>query len=159
MLISTWNLTQAHISIWAAASSYCWTGPKLDPLADLHWYTLLSLAYSPHYISPSIQKQNHSRFFRGFHILVLLKIDFSNFITKIQIMSSESLDSCQYYFLSLLPQIDPFRSSLSPKTVEGLVCLKNWLSSSNQSIIVKEYMDEAETLDLSVQIESGKIKF
>ncbi|PON83906.1 hypothetical protein TorRG33x02_202000, partial [Trema orientale] len=50
--------------------------------------------------------------------------------------------------------LDPFRSSLSPRTVEGLICLKNWYSESNQPIILKEYMDEMEVLETSEQLES-----
>uniref|UniRef100_A0A803R286 HAT C-terminal dimerisation domain-containing protein n=1 Tax=Cannabis sativa TaxID=3483 RepID=A0A803R286_CANSA len=53
--------------------------------------------------------------------------------------------------------LDPFRSSLLPKTVEGLICLKNWYSESNQPIIVKEYMDEEELLNTSEQLENDII--
>ena len=41
--------------------------------------------------------------------------------------------------------LDPFHSSLILKMVEGLICLRNWLSSTNELIIVKVYIDEAET--------------
>ena len=45
--------------------------------------------------------------------------------------------------------LDPFKSSLSPKTVEGIICLKNWWSGNKQPVIIKEYMDEAEILEIS----------
>ena len=41
--------------------------------------------------------------------------------------------------------LDPFRSALSPIVVEGLICLKNWLSSNKQPIVIKEFMDEVES--------------
>ena len=52
--------------------------------------------------------------------------------------------------------LDPFRSSLSPKTVEGIICLKNWWSGNKQPVIIKEYMDEAEILEISEQLEQGR---
>ena len=44
--------------------------------------------------------------------------------------------------------LDPFRSSLSPTTVEALICLKNWWSKSHQPIIVKEFYDETDEAEL-----------
>lgn len=41
--------------------------------------------------------------------------------------------------------LDPFRSSLSPKIVETLVCTKNWLRSTHEGIQLKECLDEAQT--------------
>ena len=46
--------------------------------------------------------------------------------------------------------LDPFRSSLSPNTVEALVCAQNWLRSSSK-IDLREFMDKIE------EIERGKI--
>uniref|UniRef100_A0A803P7E6 BED-type domain-containing protein n=1 Tax=Cannabis sativa TaxID=3483 RepID=A0A803P7E6_CANSA len=45
--------------------------------------------------------------------------------------------------------LDPLKSSLNPKIVEALFCLKNWWSESHQPIIVREYIDEAEVLETS----------
>ncbi|XP_062073094.1 zinc finger BED domain-containing protein RICESLEEPER 2-like [Humulus lupulus] len=50
--------------------------------------------------------------------------------------------------------LDPFRSSLSPRMVEALICLKNWWSDSHQPIIVRDYIDEAEVLQTSDDLES-----
>ena len=52
--------------------------------------------------------------------------------------------------------LDPFRSSLSPKTVEGIIYLKTWWSENKQLVIIKEYMDEAEILEISEQLEQGR---
>ncbi|XP_062103349.1 uncharacterized protein LOC133814398 [Humulus lupulus] len=50
--------------------------------------------------------------------------------------------------------LDTFRSSLSPRMVEALICLKNGWSDSHQPIIVRDYMDEAEVLQTSDDLES-----
>ena len=48
--------------------------------------------------------------------------------------------------------LDPFRSSLSPKMVEALICTQNWVRSSHEGIQVKDYLDELDTYE---DIESG----
>ena len=48
--------------------------------------------------------------------------------------------------------LDPFRSSLSPKMVEALICTQNWVRSSHEGIQVKDYLDELQTYE---NIESG----
>ncbi|XP_062083574.1 uncharacterized protein LOC133789931 [Humulus lupulus] len=50
--------------------------------------------------------------------------------------------------------LDPFRSSLSPRMVEALICLNNWWSGSHQPIITREYMEEEEALQTSEYLES-----
>ena len=46
--------------------------------------------------------------------------------------------------------LDLFRSQLSPKTVEALICTQQWLCASHQ-IDLHDYMDDTETA------ESGKL--
>ena len=51
--------------------------------------------------------------------------------------------------------LDPFHSSLSPNTVEALICTQNWLRSkdSTEPINLREAMDEVENYEL----ESGNV--
>ena len=48
------------------------------------------------------------------------------------------------------PVLDPFRNSLSPNTVEVLICTQNWLRSndSTKPINLREVMDEVENYEL-----------
>ena len=48
--------------------------------------------------------------------------------------------------------LDPFRSSLSPNTVEVLICTQNWLRSndSTKPINLREIMDEVENYELEL---------
>jgi len=48
--------------------------------------------------------------------------------------------------------LDPFRSSLSPSTVQTLVCCQNWLSLASIPINISNYMDYIENSEM---IESG----
>ena len=52
--------------------------------------------------------------------------------------------------------LDPFNSSLTPKMVEALIYTKNWLSSTNEPMVLREYMDEVQALNDSMQIVTGK---
>ncbi|XP_019179230.1 PREDICTED: zinc finger BED domain-containing protein RICESLEEPER 2-like [Ipomoea nil] len=43
--------------------------------------------------------------------------------------------------------LDPFRSSLTPKIVEALICTQDWLRAPNQPIQVEENLEEVERLE------------
>ena len=43
--------------------------------------------------------------------------------------------------------LDPFRSSLNPMSVEGLICAQNWLRSSSSPISLRTLMDEVEEFE------------
>ncbi|KAJ1692607.1 hypothetical protein LUZ63_009305 [Rhynchospora breviuscula] len=52
--------------------------------------------------------------------------------------------------------LDPFRSSLSPKTVEALVCGQNWLRSSNTHYDFRDEIEDAESYDTTKDIATVK---
>ena len=54
--------------------------------------------------------------------------------------------------------LDPFRSSLKAKTLERLICTKNWLSDSDDMSVCREFMDEIDTLKDSIDVENGNTK-
>ena len=52
----------------------------------------------------------------------------------------------------------PFRSLLKAKIVERLICTGNWLSGSNNMSVYREFMNEIDTLNDSIEVENGNIK-
>ena len=52
--------------------------------------------------------------------------------------------------------LDPFRSSLSPKTMEALICTKDWIRDSPTPINLRDAMDEVEKL---AKVEDGNISY
>ena len=42
--------------------------------------------------------------------------------------------------------LDPYRSSLIPKTVNMLVCTQNWLKSTNEGLFEQFFSDEEDEL-------------
>uniref|UniRef100_A0A2N9EYS8 HAT C-terminal dimerisation domain-containing protein n=1 Tax=Fagus sylvatica TaxID=28930 RepID=A0A2N9EYS8_FAGSY len=48
--------------------------------------------------------------------------------------------------------LDPFRSSLSPLTVEALICCQNWLRSTSSPVKLQEAMDEVQSIDEELEL-------
>ena len=51
--------------------------------------------------------------------------------------------------------LDSFRSSLSPLTIEALICCQNWLRSTSSLVKFREAMDEVQSID--EELESGNL--
>jgi hypothetical protein len=51
--------------------------------------------------------------------------------------------------------LDSFSSSLSPLTVEALICCQNWLRSTSSPVKLREAMDEVQSID--EELESGNL--
>ena len=43
--------------------------------------------------------------------------------------------------------LDPYRSSLSPKTVEGLICAQDWFRGSNVAIDLEDVAEEFQAFE------------
>ena len=43
--------------------------------------------------------------------------------------------------------LDAFRSSLTPKLVEALICVQDWIKTPNNDLSIKETIDEVESFE------------
>jgi hypothetical protein len=48
--------------------------------------------------------------------------------------------------------LDSFRSSLSPLTVEALICCQNWLRSTSSLVKLREAKDEVQSIDEELEL-------
>ena len=93
-------------------------------------------------------KMNSSRY------RVLFQIAHDVLAIPVSIVASESAFSTGGRVL------DSFRSSLSPNTVEALICTQNWLKDAKKKrpIKLRECMDNVEDMD-GFEIDTGKYMF
>ncbi|XP_065635905.1 zinc finger BED domain-containing protein RICESLEEPER 3-like [Quercus suber] len=94
----------------------------------------------------------------GFDILAWWKVNFTRYVILSEVardvmaipvstVASKSAFSMEGHVL------DPFRSSLAPKTVEALICAQNWLRNPSKPINLREAMNEVESLEQDVEVE------
>jgi hypothetical protein len=50
--------------------------------------------------------------------------------------------------------LDPFRSSLSPLTVETLIYCQNWLKNTSSPVKFREVMDEVQSFDEELELDN-----
>lgn len=50
--------------------------------------------------------------------------------------------------------LDPFRSSLTPKIVEALICAQDWMRLPNHPLLVEENIDEVERFENELTIDA-----
>ncbi|KAL9227709.1 hypothetical protein vseg_003363 [Gypsophila vaccaria] len=53
--------------------------------------------------------------------------------------------------------LDPFRSSLTTKMVEGLMCAQDWLRSKSGPLLAEEYIEELEKIDKELAEEASSV--
>lgn len=94
----------------------------------------------------------------GFDILLWWKVNGSKYaimsmIAKDVLAIPVSTVASESAFSTSGRILDSFRSSLSPKMLEALVCTQSWIKVSNGGIQTKEYLDETQSYDV---LEEGK---
>ena len=86
----------------------------------------------------------------GFDILLWWKVNGSKYgtlslIAKDVLAIPMSTVASESAFSTSGRILDSFRSSLSPKTLEALVCTQSWLKVNHGGIHIKEYVDETQS--------------
>jgi len=85
----------------------------------------------------------------GFDILLWWKVNGSKYgalslIAKDVLAIPVSTVASESAFNTSERILDSFRNSLSPKTLEALVCTQSWLKENHGGIQIKEYVDETQ---------------
>ena len=98
------------------------------------------------YLSESILDEN-AKFdilkwwkFNSERFSILLKMARDVLVVPISTLASESAFNTSGHVL------DPFRSSLTPKIVQVLICTQDWLRLPNNQLSVEESLDELENI-------------